>query len=201
VRSCLWMLPTPEFILSTSEGFLMNLHDDQSVILHPKIDFYVSDHMSVICYLSLLKQPLIGKWVKYIRLCSVNIICLDGRYSLIQPILPSPLGYQWICGTFPHNSIKTVWGLVPLHRKSLQQDHVFHSFLMNSKQYINRSRRKAEKLLRKTEKESDLLQSKSIKMKQIIWCIAQNVISTQGMLEEILTTRVNSSQCCQEWSE
>ena len=42
----------------------------------PKADFCISDHMSVICCLSLLKPPLKKKSVQYRKLSNVNISVL-----------------------------------------------------------------------------------------------------------------------------
>ena len=128
----------------------------------PKADFCISDHVCVICCLSLLKPPLLKKSVQYRKLKNVNISALK------EDLLSSNLRFQSHSNIneFAERFNTTLSRLLEVHAPLLKKYITIRPrvpWFSEEIKMIKRRGRKAEKLWRRTRKESDLIQFKSIK--------------------------------------
>ena len=118
----------------------------------PKADFCISDHMSVICCLSLLKSPLIK--TLYRKLGNVNIPALKVDLRLSSNISQTHSNINKLAESFNI----TLSSLLEVYAQLIKNITTRPRVLWFSDEIkaIKRRRKRAEKLWRKTKKESDL---------------------------------------------
>ena len=120
--------------------------------------------MSVICCLSLLKPPLKKKSVQYRKLSNVNISALREDLRSSSLFSQTHSNTNELVESFNTTLSKLLEIHAPLLKKNITtRPHV--PWFSDEIKAIKRRRRKAEKLWRKTNKESDLMQFKFIKNK------------------------------------
>ena len=120
--------------------------------------------MSVICCLSLLKPPLKKKSVQYRKLSNVNISALREDLRSSSLFSQTHSNTNELVESFNTTLSKLLEIHAPLLKKNITtRPHV--PWFCDEIKAIERRRRKAEKLWRKTNKESDLMQFKFIKNK------------------------------------
>ena len=110
----------------------------------PKADFCISDHMSVICCLSLLKSPLIKKLLQYRKLGNVNISALKVDLHLSSNISQTHSNINKLAESFNI----TLSSLLEVHARLIKNITTRPRVLWFSDEIktIKRRRKKAEKL-------------------------------------------------------
>ena len=128
----------------------------------PKPDFCISDHFSIISKIVLPKPPLIKKTIQYRRIKNVSITELKNDISSSDLLSNTYSNINEFAECFNTTLSRLLEVHAPLITKTIITRPCVPWFSDEIKE-IKKRRRKAEKLWRRTKKDSDLMHFKSIK--------------------------------------
>jgi len=128
----------------------------------PKPDFCISDHISIISKILLPKPSLIKKTIQYRKIKNVSISKLKNDIRSSDLLLNTHTNINEFAECFNTTLSRLLEAHAPLITKTITTRPCVPWFSDEIRE-IKRQRRKAEKLWRRTNKDSDLMHFKSIK--------------------------------------
>ena len=128
----------------------------------PKPDFCISDHISIISKILLPKPSLIKKTIQYRKIKNVNISELKNDIRSSNLLSNTHYNINEFAECFNTTLSRLLEAHAPLITKTITTRPCVPWFSDEIK-VIKRRRRKAEKLWRRTKKDSDLMNFKSIR--------------------------------------